>query len=148
MCVWMSCTFFIQLHLVSSVWTLLFLEPSYLIKFWCQVFKCSSLKSSCLLKWSIFSITNMHYCRVEKRLLLDLSDTFRRVFHGLALRSQSCQRHLILRALLNLSKSFIPKPPHLLGLKHVYQLIRQRPPLALSGSSPFHRKLILNLSIL
>jgi hypothetical protein len=146
--IWMSSIFFIQLQLVSSVWTLLFLNLAILYS--------SSTKSLGAAPWShlasqngvLFPLSICIMVEEKKMLLLDLSDTFRRFSHGLALRSQSCQSHLILRALLNLSKSFIPKPPHLLGLKHVCQLIRQRPPLALSGSSPFHRKLILNLSIL
>jgi hypothetical protein len=76
------------------------------------------------------------------------SDTFRSCFQGFSFKSQWCHNHLNLSARSNLSKFFIPKPPHLLGLKQVSQFTRQCPPLTLSGCFPFQRKLLLNLSTL
>jgi hypothetical protein len=53
---------------------------------------------------------------------------------GLSTTSQLCHNHLRRKALPNLSKSLIPKPPSLLGLVQTYQFNRQWPPLTFSGS--------------
>ena len=65
--------------------------------------------------------------------------------HG---RSGSVQRyhsHLNLNSLLETSRSRIPKPPNFLVRMVLHQLTRQCAPFV--SASPFHRKLLLSLSI-
>lgn len=83
----------------------------------------------------------------KKRVLSVLSCIFNSFFQGLSVWSHWCHSQRSRRALLNLPRSLIPKPPHFFGLKHVCQLTRQCSPLTLSGSWPFHKKLVRNLSI-
>lgn len=74
---------------------------------------------------------------------------------GLSIASQgllwSCHlshSHLSLRAEVNFSKSRIPLPPSSFGLHTMCQLTKLVPSLTFSGSSPFHWKALLILSIL
>jgi hypothetical protein len=65
---------------------------------------------------------------------------------GLVSSTHSCHNQRRCKALPNLSRSGIPKPPKSFGLVTVAQFTRQWPPLAFS--SPFQRKDLLILSIL
>lgn len=76
-----------------------------------------------------------------------LSQGMSRSTHGLSTCFHLNQSHLNLSARAKRSRSKTPSPPRYFGVHTVGQLTRQWPPLTLSGSSPFHRKLRLILSI-
>jgi hypothetical protein len=144
----MPCKFLIQLSLRNLECTVLFLNPATWNRLGASSF--GATPSSHLASQKGVFLSSPIEIRVEQKnnCLSIGSAIFRRCFQGLSWWSQPYHNHLSLKALLNFSRSLIPRPPNLLGIKHVCQLTRQWPPLTLSGSCPFHKKLLLNLSIL
>jgi hypothetical protein len=102
---------------------------------------CASQKGVCFPSPTVMTV------EAKKSTRSVLSRIFSRFFHGQSTASQLYHIQRNLRALLCLSRSFIPKPPSFLGLMHFFHRTRQCPPCNLSGSSPLHRKLRLKRDI-
>jgi hypothetical protein len=135
-------------HIPNTVCTILFLNLAIVYKLGARSLEAIPSNHLDSQKGVFFPLPTCIVVEAKSSCLSFWSETFRSCFQGFSFRSHWCHNHLNLSALPNLSKSFIPKPPHLLGLKQVSQFTRQCPLLTLSGFFPFQRKLILNLSAL
>jgi hypothetical protein len=90
----------------------------------CQIFIGCSLKPLGLPKRSVFPSPMWMIVEEKKNYLSIGYVTFRRFFQDFSLVSELYHNHLNHRALPNVSRSLIPRPPYLFGLVQVCQFTR------------------------
>jgi hypothetical protein len=137
----------IQLSLCNSWWTVLLLNLAIWNRLGASSF--GATPSSHLASQKGVFLPSPIKIRVELKIVtyqLDLQ-----FFKGVSRASLGAPSQTITILILKpcwICPGPFPRPPNFLGNKQVCQFIRQWPPLTLSWYCPFHKKLLLNLSIL
>jgi hypothetical protein len=110
----------IQLKFCNSLHTVLNLNLACLYRFGTSSFGETPLSHLTSQKGGIAPSPTVMTVEVKKRALSVLSRNLSSFFQGLAWVSQLNQSQRRRRALPNLSKSFMPRPPNLLGLEQCF----------------------------
>jgi hypothetical protein len=117
--------FLIQLRLWSSVCTFHFLNLAKLNRLGASSLGDVPFSHLAFQKGVFLSSPTVTSVEQKKSCLSMRSEILSKCFHGLSLWSQLCHSHLRRRALLNLFRSLIPRPPNFFGLMQVAQLTKQ-----------------------
>lgn len=137
----------IQLLFLRALYTVMFFLVAFLYKLGAMFLGAWPSIQLDLQKSASFPSPMVTVVEAWKRSTSVLSQGSWRPVHALSLHLHLNQSHRSLRALAKRSKSRIPRPPLFFGKQVTDQLTKQCPPLQNSGSSAFHRKLLLILSI-
>lgn len=98
-------------------------------------------------KLAFFPFPSVTIVEALNRSISVLSQGVSKFAHGRSSRFHLNHSQRNLKARAKRSSSRTPSPPKYFGVQTVGQLTRQWPPLTLSGSSHFHKKLLLVLLI-